>query len=143
MITEDYVSFETAKLLKEKGFDEPCKVWYSEYTSQFNGKKYNSLEFDDCNRFNVGYKFLFYVPTLQMAMKWLREVHKIGIFTSSWLVTNAGRTFERHPYGTSIVSLVGEHDLLCNDILEKETYEEAVEAALKYCLNHLIDVKTT
>lgn len=24
MITEDYVSFETAKLLKEKGFDEVC-----------------------------------------------------------------------------------------------------------------------
>ncbi len=24
MITEDYVSFETANLMKEKGFDEPC-----------------------------------------------------------------------------------------------------------------------
>ena len=28
MITEDYVSFETAKLLKEKGFDEYCKSVY-------------------------------------------------------------------------------------------------------------------
>ena len=28
MITEDYVSFETAKLLKEKGFDEPCVYVY-------------------------------------------------------------------------------------------------------------------
>ena len=28
MITEDYVSFETAKLLKEKGFDEPCQYFY-------------------------------------------------------------------------------------------------------------------
>ena len=27
MITEDYVSFETAKLLKEKEFDEPCYTW--------------------------------------------------------------------------------------------------------------------
>ena len=26
MITEDYVSFETAKLLKEKGFDEKCRI---------------------------------------------------------------------------------------------------------------------
>ena len=28
MITEDYVSFETAKLLKEKGFDELCYQKY-------------------------------------------------------------------------------------------------------------------
>ena len=27
-ITEDYVSFEVAKLLKEKGFDEKCLRWY-------------------------------------------------------------------------------------------------------------------
>lgn len=27
-ITEDYVSFETAKLLKKKGFDEPCECLY-------------------------------------------------------------------------------------------------------------------
>ena len=35
MITEDYVSFETAKLLKEKGFDGPCyKVWETHGDSQ-------------------------------------------------------------------------------------------------------------
>ena len=28
MITEDYVSFETAKLLREKGFDEPTTKSY-------------------------------------------------------------------------------------------------------------------
>ena len=28
-ITEDYVSFETAKLLKEKGFNEKCKYCYA------------------------------------------------------------------------------------------------------------------
>ena len=28
MITEDYVSFETAKLLKEKGFDSECHSYY-------------------------------------------------------------------------------------------------------------------
>ena len=31
MVTEDYVSFETAKLLKEKGFDEKCfQYWHEE-----------------------------------------------------------------------------------------------------------------
>ena len=34
MITEDYVSFETAKLLKEKGFDEPTTgTYYKDGTS--------------------------------------------------------------------------------------------------------------
>ena len=31
MIQEDYVSFETAKLLKEKGFDEECQKYYGDY----------------------------------------------------------------------------------------------------------------
>ena len=31
-ITEDYCSFETAKLLKEKGFTLPVKNYYSLYT---------------------------------------------------------------------------------------------------------------
>ena len=34
MIEEDYVSVETAKLLKKKGFDEEVKSYYS-YDSEF------------------------------------------------------------------------------------------------------------
>ena len=30
MIQEDYVSFETAKLLKEKSFDESCHAYYND-----------------------------------------------------------------------------------------------------------------
>ena len=30
MITEDYISFEVAKILKEKGFDERCSGFYQE-----------------------------------------------------------------------------------------------------------------
>ncbi len=40
MITEDYVSFETAKLLKEKGFDELC---YQKYDSQLPTPKGSGL----------------------------------------------------------------------------------------------------
>ena len=79
MITEDYVSLGTAKLLKEKGFDCSCKVWYSEYTSQFGGEKYTGIEFDNHNRFNENYKFICSAPTIQMAMKWLREKHHLHI----------------------------------------------------------------
>lgn len=56
MIKEEYVSFETAKLLKDKGFDEICSHFY-----RFDSKElYNS-------------------PTQQMAMRWLREIKHIHI----------------------------------------------------------------
>ena len=124
MITEDYVSFETAKLLKEKGFNEPCKVWYSEYTSQFGGEKYTSIEFDDHNRFKKNYKFLFHAPTHQMAIKWLREKDiricpDYSDVDGKWFTmigTKKKRTYS------------GYYD----------TYEEAIEVALKYSLENLI-----
>ena len=36
MITEDYVSFETAKLLKEKGFDETCRAFWKNWYSKIS-----------------------------------------------------------------------------------------------------------
>ena len=140
MITEDYVSFETAKLLKEKGFDEPYKVWYTEYTSVWGGdslgdRKYIKIQFDDKNRFDESYKFLCYAPTLQMAMKWLREVHNLCI----------------EPYRTACgylytISTIPYGSCKCNpkeggddeDSGQWTTYEGACEAAIKYCLENLI-----
>jgi len=63
MITEDYISFETAKLLKEKGFDEPC-FRYAE-----SKKIYESGAWMVANVTGgaVG------IPTLQMARKWIKE----------------------------------------------------------------------
>ena len=133
MITEDYVSFETAKLLKEKGFDCACKVWYSEYTSQFFcGKKYTSIEFDDHNRFDENYKFICYAPTLQMAMKWLREVY--GIYPDI--------AVEEIDDNTTFFRVDGIY-LKQKKMWDKynnlfKTYEEACEEAIKYCLENLI-----
>lgn len=132
MITEDYVSYDTAKLLREKGFDVPCKVWYSEYTSQFGGEKYTTIEFDNHNRFNENYKFICFCPTLQMAMKWLRENKGIAIvpFVSSVLDNEkfiwdikiiVAKTYETYMQGWVY-----------------ESYENACEKAIRHCLGNLI-----
>ena len=138
MVTEDYVSFETAMLLKEKGFDCPCKVWYSEYTSQFfRGEKYTSIEFDDHNRFNENYKFLCYAPTLQRAMKWLRKEHGLHCHSDYDIVLG---------WYCQITSLT---ETVEYDYEEMKHYhpdkdngfsspEEACEEAIKYCLENLI-----
>ena len=111
IITEDYVSYETVKLLKEKGFDEQVISFYPP---------------SDIQR-----------PTLQMVRKWLKIVHKIGIFPSTYTFSNVDGSGEYHPYGCAIIDLKT-HELLTNDIFPKETEEETVEEAIKFCLKKLI-----
>ena len=126
MITEDYVSFETSKLLKEKGFDWECGCYYF-----FN----NEVQFEESLAhwdWNNGYTYRYSAPTLQMAMKWLREVYRLSIepyydLVLSWVVD---------------VKHIGKH----TDTKEFEevrsqsynSYEQACESAIKYCLENLI-----
>ena len=73
MITEDYVSFETAKLLKEKGFDSECHSHYYACHRPDGSVQYHIAEIYSLKSL----KDFYLAPTLQMAMKWLREVHKL------------------------------------------------------------------
>ena len=136
MIKEDYVSFETAKLLKEKGFDSPCFMAYYETN---NGHKIgydvgrNNYQWDIVNKENGLSNCC--APTLQMAMKWLRKEHNIGIFPSTYCLLKNGEV--THPYGTCITNLVT-YEIIVDDCLPEETYEEAIENALIYCLKNLI-----
>ena len=125
MITEDYVSFEIGKLLKEKGFsDYGCLYSYMEN----GGTKVTHWE----NELN-----LYPKPTLQMAMKWLREVHNIGIFPSLFAFCVGKGGVAKPTYGTKIISLKS-CELLTDDTNPMPTYEEACEAGIKYCLQNLI-----
>lgn len=81
MITENYVSFEVAKLLKEKGFYAHTEhnMWY--VVEEFStGCHWNSCTYKvgDITR-EYDKKCCIDMPTLQMAMKWLREVHNISV----------------------------------------------------------------
>jgi len=141
MITEDYVSFETAKLLKEKGFDRPCKVWYSEYTSQFfGGEKYTSIEFDDHNRFNENYKFICFAPTLQMAVKWLREkgFHIFVPLEIDYDEDERGDKWYHDATYCPEIRRVSDGKIMYDDGRLYAEPEHAMEAAIKYCLEKLI-----
>lgn len=133
MITEDYVSFETAKLLKEKGFDEPCYAyWYEDENKLIISHSMYAIQ-------NITNPCFFgpAVPTLQMAMKWLREVHKLGVFPSTYSITNITGSNTTHVYGTAIVNL-NTYELMTSDCMARDTYNEACETAIKYCLENLI-----
>lgn len=70
MIEESYVSFETARLLKEAGFDVPCTSQYTE-----NEFAWENLRKTDFNKSD----YVFSRPTQALAARWLREAHGIHV----------------------------------------------------------------
>ncbi len=139
MITEDYVSFETAKLLKEKGFDGDTNCYYIEESvdknlcyspiRQNHNKRITNNEFDIDINVSSG---KISAPTLQMAMKWLREVHNIFIDIAFRFSRNADNDINFSYYVEKYENYYGYGDG------EFNSYEEACEAAIKYCLENLI-----
>ncbi len=125
MITEDYVSFETAKLLKEKGFDEYCG-YYSSDGEYWGYCVYNHMGKDYIS-----------APTLQMAMKWLREVYDLHIIVSPYKVGKEEKAFHWCCEVYRSFNLLG-----CRKYVNEtvKSYEEGVEIAIKYCLEHLIHI---
>lgn len=120
MITEDYCSFEVAKLLKEKGFKEEVTNYYD------SGGNFVKSGY----KFNYNFQTVDHsAPTHQMAMKWLREEYGISIEISA---------LKRNCWAYTIYKILNNKvEELYNDG-EFKTYEETVETALKYSLENLI-----
>ena len=127
MIDEAYVSFEVAKLLNKKGFDEECnkvihqdtknEYYFGNYSDEIKGR-------------------LVLVPTQQMACRWLREVHHLCIEPYR---TACGYLFTVSKIWTGTEIYSAEY---CGDDEASgqfTTWEDCVEYAIKYCLEHLID----
>lgn len=138
MIQEDYVSLETAKLLKEKGYDWECQI----------RRFYPKDEFDEECPDGVE------APTLQTVMKWLREVHNIDIDITAQVGMLQVKRYVPNikTYNPKFDEELGKNRLnqkshstskpLKGEILpvyeDFATYEQACEAAIKYCLENLI-----
>ena len=125
ILREDYVSFELAKLLKEKGFDEGCDKFYP-----INGGEVEELTLDELNYHRSEF---IKAPTHQMAMKWLRENYDLHIIVFPYKRGTSAKGWCCQVFLT--------YNLLGYDKYTNETcnsYEDAVEAALKYCLENLV-----
>ena len=128
-VTEDYVSYEVAKLLKEKGFDEQCRDFYRQENGNWLHR--NTYEYNYFNLQMPRWEDCYSCPTHQMAMKWLREAHKISIeITSTGYLIDGDAT-----WGCDIKA---GHRLYYQHITNEKSYESCVEAALKYSLENLI-----
>ena len=121
MITEDYVSFEVAKLLKEKG-----------YKGSFNGYYNNAgCVVDKPNTILKEPEYQYYERvSLYMAMKWLREVHHFHIIPE---ISDVSRLNPQ--YYVVIWLTTSKRESYILELFD--SYEEACEEAIKYCLENL------
>lgn len=130
MIIEDYCSFEVAKLLKEKGFEGDINAYYHIWD---NGNKVCPVQ--EFSRSEASHLYIP-APTHQMAIKWLREEKNILIYVYPVidLPVKNNYTFYWKWDGKK-----KRHDAPhIGDKHNYESFEQAVEAALKYSLENLI-----
>ena len=125
---EAYVSYEIAKLLKEKGFDVPIGRMYVSPNNEFVW----------CETFAFFEKYDELVPTCthQMACSWLREEHEIDIIP---VIRHSLKYAQESPFRDYACRV---YDCDGNIVLSAtkwySRYENAVEAALEYSLKNLI-----
>ena len=129
MLKESYVSFDTAKLLKEVGFEANLKTIYVE-------EEKDEWAFWDSGAKRSDYNYFddtIACPTQALAARWLREAH--GIHVSSNIFMDSandadGKTVDEWTFWS--------YDLFDNSgrIIEEsddryDSYEEALEAGLQ------------
>ena len=123
MVKEQFVTRITAEMLKKAGFDAPCRTSVFDYlgTAHTSGSPRN---------YNADDGFTS-VPTQALAMRWLREVHDIQIWADSVDLGNPGVVWIGHRtriHTDSYIFGTGP----C------ETYEEAIETAIRDAVREII-----
>ena len=117
MIEESYVSFDTAKLLKEAGFEANLKTRHVE-------EEKDEWAFWDSGAKRSDYNYFddtIACPTQALAARWLREEHHIFITIAPVIQGWVYDLFDlkKHQY------------ILCNEGAMTESYEAAFETALQ------------
>lgn len=126
-MTEELVTLETAKLLKEKGFKEDVFTFYE--VDCVEGDMILSETYDESENFNEKNDCLS-APTQSLAQKWLRETKNIHICVYN-CACGYGYEISKADNGTHITSSVYEGP---NDGGKWDIYEEALEAGLQEAL---------
>ena len=140
---DEIVSFETAMLLKEKGFNEPCSYFYEDnelyklcyYQGNGTGFSRNDSPINDklsCEEMQCT------APTQSLAQKWLRETRNITFNANPH--SNDGKII----YVVTIKVISSNKYIDFNVMMDTsnkatmfDTYEDAIEAGLKYCLKSI------
>jgi len=121
-MNETLITFETAKLAKEKGFklDYPTECYnkdgsicmhYNAFSERITGKPRPQI--------------LYIAPTQSLLQKWIRDEHMIRVFPHQGVSGN----FKVDIFTYPIPNKIGKWERF-NNIQSYNTYEEALEAGL-------------
>ena len=126
MITEQYVTYETAKMLKEAGFDVPVYDFWNYIGEHVEGRSDRAADYNRENHQTSR-------PTQSLAARWLREY--CGIHVSIEPYANMWHWILWKINGTFISN--------SSKVVKKEfeSYEEAMEAGLQEALKLIIKDK--
>ena len=128
---EQLISFETAKLAKEKGFKIPTPVMY----------KGNEKSYGHNNEWGIDEKRLdgefpytnqqwYSIPTQSVLQKWLREVHNIHFEIKPIFDVKDNLK----PYHISVIKNPSGKDFEYEIVGSLDTYEETLEIGLQEAL---------
>ena len=134
---EEFVSYEIAKKLREKGFKRKCVAHYYPSSSElvFNQTAFRGAIVEDClYSYNslpidcIG-SDLIDVPTISQVLNWLREEKKLHVYIEY--------VFSESSIWICEVQLIGSYERFYPH-KDYETYEEAAIAGIEYVLDNLI-----
>lgn len=134
---DELVTYETAKLAKQKGFDESTIYPYlsnGKLDLDRNDLMDGSVLFIDWNNKNMAdiRGEVIAASTQSLLQKWLREIHNIHVYVHNSIVSNFPKQCTYSILGNGInIS----YDKVNND------YEKILELGLKEALNLLPDVE--
>lgn len=146
----DFVTFEIAKKLKEKGFKEQCLAYYTQDTEFYYNTCYGSDIKDAFKSFNSRPKHIcgkrIDAPTIAQILRWLREEKKIFVAINiGYCYESYEKPFPTNPKMEPILKgyYYGVWDLGNfndeNGLSEYfESYELAALAGIEYTLDNLI-----
>lgn len=145
-MNEDFVTYELAVKLKEKGFREECIATYDIEDKEFDFNNYilrvayqMNVTAKDCLRvFNDSNSGIIDAPTISQVLKWLREVKGIHITVLPLWEGYYAEVFTKVRWETDDTHQRGLCFNIDKCIYKNETYEAAALAGVNYCLDNLI-----
>ena len=122
---EQLITFETAKLAKEKGFDKKVgKYWCNYYT----GEPLNKWKLLPIDKLTLNW-MEYPAPTQSLLQKWLREEHNIVVLVF----------LHNTRYGCTIKNLKEKEQVRFvseNCLIYEKTLEEGLLEGLKFIINN-------
>lgn len=120
---EEFVTYEIAVKLKEKGFTKPCRFYYSG-SSVFPNQRFQLLSRNTTDDNSLD------APTISQVLKWLREEKCLHIEIQYIFSEETIWEFE--------VVRIGSYERWWNGSESLDSYEQAAIAGVEYVLNNLI-----